>query len=74
MRFLILATTGLLAAALPAPTFAAASDWSKGEHAQVRLVSAGETTGESAEHRLGLHFRLKGDWKVYWRAPGDAGL
>ena len=52
----------------------AASDWSETEYSQVRLVSASETTGGQARLRLGLHFRLRKGWKIYWRSPGDAGF
>jgi suppressor for copper-sensitivity B len=37
----------------------------------VRLLAAPGTAGAL---RLGLHFELQPGWKIYWRAPGDAGL
>ncbi|MGE0421093.1 MAG: protein-disulfide reductase DsbD family protein [Reyranellaceae bacterium] len=52
---------------------AAGSDWVKTEQTELRLVSAADAVGDSRTVTLGLHFRLKPGWKIYWRAPGDAG-
>ncbi|MDR3462566.1 MAG: protein-disulfide reductase DsbD family protein [Beijerinckiaceae bacterium] len=41
---------------------------------QARLVSAVEGTGDLGIVPLGLEVKLDGDWKTYWRSPGDAGL
>jgi len=57
-------------AAAPEP---GASEWVTSEAGRVRLVSARATMGEAASLRLGLHFDLAPDWKIYWRTPGDAG-
>lgn len=51
-----------------------ASDWVKTDHTEVRLVSSSMTTGGAETLQLGVQFRLKPDWKVYWRSPGDAGF
>ncbi len=51
----------------------AASQWSRNDHAQVRLVSATTAVGTLTSLRLGLQFRLAPKWKIYWRSPGDAG-
>jgi suppressor for copper-sensitivity B len=51
----------------------AASDWAKTEQTRVRLISALEKSGERETLLLGLHFQMEDGWKVYWRAPGDAG-
>ena len=59
---------------LPGRAGADASPWSDTEQAQVRLVSAVSGVGQSASLSLGLHFRLKKGWKIYWRSPGDAGF
>lgn len=40
----------------------------------MRLLATGDTTGETDEVQLGLHFRLQPGWKIYWRSPGDAGF
>ncbi|HVJ53828.1 MAG TPA: protein-disulfide reductase DsbD domain-containing protein [Aliidongia sp.] len=48
-----------------------ASDWGTTHQGQVRLIAAPGTDGAL---RLGLQFQLKPHWKIYWRAPGDAGL
>ena len=41
--------------------------------AELRLISAQIGLGNSEKIWLGLEFKLKDDWKVYWRSPGDAG-
>jgi len=69
---LLLAVTGardVHAAAEPA-----ASDWDGIEQTSVRLVAASETLGEDGQLRLGLQFKMKPGWKIYWRSPGDAGF
>ena len=53
---------------------AAASKWADSDFTGVRLISAVEATGGLESVSLGLHFRLKEGWKVYWRSPGDAGF
>jgi suppressor for copper-sensitivity B len=55
-----------------AHAFAATSDWARNDHAEVRLI-AGSAAATGALD-LGLEFRLKPGWHIYWRAPGDAGL
>ncbi len=52
---------------------AAASPWVETEQTAVRLVAATEAVGETESVSLGLHFRLREGWKIYWRSPGDAG-
>ena len=68
--FLLLA---LLALLLPGLARAAelASDWSVTKQGRVRLLAA---PGAAGALRLGLQFQLAPGWKIYWRAPGDAGL
>ncbi len=56
----------------PAKT-AGASSPAKTDFTDLMLVSATETTGKGKEVSLGLQFKLKKGWKVYWRSPGDAG-
>ena len=59
-------------AALCAPSaLAAASSWFAHEHGAVRMI-AGATAGDKID--LGLQFRMKPGWKIYWRSPGDAGF
>jgi suppressor for copper-sensitivity B len=68
-------TVLLLLALVPAaPALAAASDWFEYDQGAVRLISAGATSGSADEVVLGLQFRLKPGWKIYWRSPGDAGF
>ncbi len=49
-------------------------DWQKTEQTEVRLIAAANSTGTNGTIRLGIHFRLKPKWKIYWRSPGDAGF
>jgi len=51
-----------------------ASPWIRTDQTEVRLVSATTAVGETARVRLGLQFRLKPGWKIYWRRPGVAGF
>ena len=59
--------------ARPASAAPGASDWVRTDFADVRLVSAVSGTEGQDSVPLGLQFRLAEGWKVYWRAPGDAG-
>jgi suppressor for copper-sensitivity B len=69
---LLAAVAWLLGAASPA--LAAASDWSKTDQAQVRLVAGIDGVGDRSSIPAGIQFRLQPGWKVYWRSPGDAGF
>lgn len=64
----------LLACAPATAARAAASGWFEYDQGAVRLVAAGATSGTADEVPLGLQFRLKPGWKIYWRSPGDAGF
>ena len=64
----------LAAVFAPAALAVPASDWSRDEFTQARLISAAEAVGEEAEIVLGLEFRMDPGWKVYWRSPGAAGF
>ncbi|MEK7246020.1 MAG: protein-disulfide reductase DsbD domain-containing protein [Pseudomonadota bacterium] len=65
-----LATGGMA----PASAAESASPWSETVYTQVRLVSAVTATGTAETVPLGLHFKMEKGWKIYWRAPGDAGF
>ena len=69
---------GLAALALPAAwpgeARAAASQWWTNEHGAVRLIAASDAVGDRRTLRLGIHFRMNDNWKIYWRSPGDAGF
>jgi suppressor for copper-sensitivity B len=52
----------------------AASPWQETEQTALRLIAATETAGDTDMLRLGLQFKMKPEWKVYWRSPGDAGF
>ena len=51
-----------------------ASAWETTDQTQLRLVSAAAAVGEMPLLRLGLEFKLKPGWKIYWRSPGAAGF
>ncbi len=73
-RLAILALSALAASWLcPSVVSAAASPWAETEQTAVRLVAATEAVGTAKKVSLGLHFRLREGWKIYWRSPGDAG-
>jgi suppressor for copper-sensitivity B len=52
---------------------AATSDWTKEEEIKARLIS-GNYVESSDKLLLGMHFKLKDNWKTYWRSGGDGGL
>ena len=67
----------ILFGSLAAPSNAAdspASGWFKSDYTEVRLVAAVTNVGNQKQIPLGLHFKLKKGWKIYWRSPGDAGF
>ena len=51
-----------------------ASPWVVTPQTQVRLIAAENGTSRDGTVRLGLQFKLKDGWKIYWRRPGDAGF
>jgi suppressor for copper-sensitivity B len=63
-----------LFAACLAPRADAASPWVRNDHAAVRLIAADAGVPADGRLSLGLEFRLKPGWHIYWRAPGDAGI
>ncbi len=54
--------------------FAAAGPWWSTDHGAVRLIAESNAVGSANTVRLGLHFKMKPGWKIYWRSPGDAGF
>ena len=52
----------------------AASPWYVTEQGRARLIAATADPGDAASVGLGLQFELAPHWKIYWRAPGDAGF
>ena len=53
---------------------AASGPLAKSEHVSARLLSAVGGTGDLSTVPGGIEIALEGDWKTYWRSPGDAGL
>lgn len=69
----------LIGTVAPSPCDAAdgartASAWVTTQQTQVRLIAAENGVGKDGLVRLGLQFKLKDGWKIYWRRPGDAGF
>lgn len=62
---------GLFSAAATAET---ASDWTRTDMVDSRLVSAGSDLTEEGQILLGFELKLKDGWKTYWRNPGDSGV
>jgi len=48
--------------------------WASNDQGEVGLVAAVSAVGDSGRVQMGLSFKLKPGWKIYWRSPGDAGL
>jgi len=71
--FLFTAITTLALAAGTASAEPGASSWFTTDQGEVRLVAAQPFVGDGDTVALGLEFRLKPQWKIYWRSPGDAG-
>jgi suppressor for copper-sensitivity B len=65
---------GLCAVSGAAAVSAKATPWVKNDHSAVRLISPATGAGVGDSVHLGLQFRLKPGWKIYWRSPGDAGV
>lgn len=67
---------GVLVAAqwVNADAQAASGDWSRNDHVETRLISAVEAVGDRETIPVGMQFRMKPGWKLYWRTPGDAGF
>lgn len=63
----------LTAAAPGAAQAELASDWADAMHGRARLIAG--AVGESSRQRVvvGVEIDIGGDWKTYWRTPGDAG-
>ncbi|HSS48357.1 MAG TPA: protein-disulfide reductase DsbD domain-containing protein, partial [Thermoanaerobaculia bacterium] len=62
-----------LALLMPPPAHGAASAWSVNDPSQVRLITASKVAPATGEMWMGLQFRLKPGWHVYWKNSGDAG-
>ncbi|MDA5193357.1 protein-disulfide reductase DsbD domain-containing protein [Govanella unica] len=66
---------GVVSGALADDLPSRASLWELGTQADTRLVSAVTAVAPGRDQlELGWQVALKGKWKTYWRAPGDAGL
>ena len=66
-----------LGATIPNAANAVNSEWHDTDFASMRFVGAADShRGAASESPFsaGLEFELQNDWKIYWRAPGDAGF
>ncbi len=70
----LLCITAVLTGVTAAEAKVGASKWFETEQTKVRLLSATHGIGDTNQVLLGLQFKLKDDWKIYWRTPGDAGF
>ncbi len=70
---LVLAALAVVAPSVPARAEPGASAWFVTDQGEVRLVAAQPFVGNGGTVALGLEFRLKPHWNIYWRSPGDAG-
>ncbi|MBH67514.1 MAG: hypothetical protein CMM58_04100 [Rhodospirillaceae bacterium] len=62
---------------LPIPWSSEALDysgWKRTEMADFRLISGVSAIGNDRKIPVGLQFKLRDGWKIYWRHPGDAGF
>ena len=60
--------------AAPSPASAISSGWAMNDQSRLRIVSAVDGVGDRSRVALGLEFRMRPGWKIYWRSPGDAGF
>lgn len=67
----LLASTRMISAA---ETPANASAWVTTQQTQVRLIAGENGLDKDGVVHLGLQFKLRDGWKIYWRRPGDAGF
>ncbi len=71
-------TLGLLSAigwlAATGAASAVGGEWSRNDHVEMRLVSGVSGVGHLTTIPIGLQFRMKPGWKLYWRTPGNAGF
>ena len=75
MRSVTLHLLGVIFCLAASGTASAVSgDWSRNDHVQMRLVSGVSGVGDLRTIPIGLQFRMKPGWKLYWRTPGNAGF
>ena len=73
-RIIQAVTASLFCLMLSTAGQAATGAWDTNDHVDTRLVSATDAVGDTGTVRLGLQFRMRPGWKIYWRSPGDAGF
>ncbi|WP_257275113.1 MULTISPECIES: protein-disulfide reductase DsbD [unclassified Endozoicomonas] len=67
----------LLLSLLNRPAYALSTDWlvnPQQPEARVRLHFSGEADPTTRQLYASLEVQLSGDWKTYWRSPGEAGI
>jgi suppressor for copper-sensitivity B len=70
VTFFIALMTGFLQSAIAADINVTHSDF---EESSVDLIPSKTAVGQDETFLVGLDFKLKPGWKIYWRSPGDAG-
>lgn len=77
LRLAILLTSTLLLSAFSVSAQPITTGWlTHPDHppAQVRFMLTGEVDEENNQARGLLEVKLDGEWKTYWRSPGEAGV
>jgi len=72
-KIVLIAAAASLALLSAPRAYGAASAWSVNDPSQVRLITAAKVAPNAGEMWMGLQFRLKPGWHVYWKNSGDAG-
>jgi suppressor for copper-sensitivity B len=72
--FFLFSAAGAVSPVVAQTSEAPASAWAETEQTAVRLIAATTAVGTGPSVPLGLEFKLKPGWKIYWRSPGDAGF
>lgn len=71
----VFAPSGMMAGAMADARASRSSLWQTESQAETRLVAAvTHVSPEAKTLDLGWQVQLNGNWKTYWRSPGDAGL
>lgn len=53
--------------------FANAATGISSEQVDIRLIAGAASNAEKSARQIGVSFRIKPEWHVYWRNPGDSG-
>lgn len=56
------------------PAKALEGPWAEAEYISARLITPQSASGDKADLHAALELKIKPDWHIYWRMPGDGGL